>query len=196
MNPEAMLAVADAEPDAALRRLWLVAAVEAVSGVPVCLVGGAAVDLHTGSYKPTDVDLVGPIGRSERARLVAFGFTETGGRRVRWGFSDGTSELIEFPERHLDGSAVRIDLSGGVVVRVISLESLMVDRINQATDGTDVTFDEAVHLAVAAAEIDWAQVRADLDERPESQYLGAHSMARRIALAAKLDHVAKRHFPA
>lgn len=48
---------ADAETDPVLRGLWLVSAIDAIVERPVFLVGGTAVDLHTGGYEPT-------VGRS------------------------------------------------------------------------------------------------------------------------------------
>jgi len=140
---------ADREPDPALRRLWLVAAIDAIIPRPIFLVGGAAVDLHTGRYQPTDVDLVGVVTTEDRSELVDAGFVESGGRHLRWDYPDGTSELVEFPGSKLDGTSERIQLSDTVTVNVISVESLVVDRITQATDGSIVTFDEAVRRSSA-----------------------------------------------
>ena len=54
-----------------------------------------------------------------------------------------------------------IDIVDGVVVRVISVNDLMMDRFVQATDGTLVTWDEALTLAIAAQDrIDWTLIES------------------------------------
>src|SRR3972149_1090634 len=42
------------------------------------LVGGAAADLYTGSYRPTDIDLVGHWQDGYQERLAVLGFTRSG----------------------------------------------------------------------------------------------------------------------
>lgn len=191
----AELTTADSEADPSLRRLWLVAAIDAIVARPVFLVGGAAVDLHTGGYQPTDVDLVGVVTAQDRIALVDAGFVETGGRHLRWDYPDGKSELVEFPESTLDGSFERIQLSEEVLVNVITVESLVVDRIVQATDGTGVTFDEALRLIVATADrVDWSGVAADIRARPDTPYLGSMDRAYELLLAAGLLRIATAHF--
>jgi hypothetical protein len=194
----AELTTADSEADPSLRRLWLVAAIDAIVARPVFLVGGAAVDLHTGGYQPTDVDLVGVVTAQDRIALVDAGFVETGGRHLRWDYPDGKSELVEFPESTLDGSFERIQLSDEVLVSVITVESLVVDRIVQATDGTDVTFDEALRLIVATADradrVDWLGVAADIKARPDTPYLGSMDKAYELLLAAGLPGIGTAHF--
>lgn len=191
----AELTTADSEADPSLRRLWLVAAIDAIVARPVFLVGGAAVDLHTGGYQPTDVDLVGVVTAQDRIALVDAGFVETGGRHLRWDYPDGKSELVEFPESTLDGSFERIQLSDEVLVNVITVESLVVDRIVQATDGTGVTFDEALRLIVATADrVDWSGVAADIRARPDTPYLGSMDRAYELLLAAGLLRIATAHF--
>jgi len=186
---------ANTEPDPVLRRLWLVSGIDAIVERPVFLVGGAAVDLHTGGYQPTDVDIVGVVTADDRMALVDAGFIKTGGRHLRWDYPDGTSELVEFPESTLDGNYERIEISTDVVINVIDVESLVVDRITQATDGTGVTFDEALRLIVAAAErVDWSIVAAALRRRPDSPYLGSVDKARELLLAAKMPEIAAAHF--
>ena len=186
---------ADGEPDPALRRLWIVAAIDAIVPRPIFLVGGAAVDLHTGRYQPTDVDLVGVVTAEDRSALVDAGFVESGGRHLRWDYPDGTSELVEFPGSTLNGTSERIQLSDTVMVNVISVESLVVDRITQATDGTIVTFDEAVRLIVATADrIDWVAVVAEIDASPQTSYLGSTGKAHELLVTAGLEEVAAEHF--
>lgn len=46
-------------------------------------------DLHTGGYQPTDVDIVGVVIADDRLALVDAGFVETGGRHLRWDYPDG-----------------------------------------------------------------------------------------------------------
>ncbi|VAW09315.1 hypothetical protein MNBD_ACTINO02-1877, partial [hydrothermal vent metagenome] len=86
------LVAANQEADPTIRRLWLVAAIQAIVARPVFLVGGAAVDLHTGSYRPTDVDIVGVVSGTDLTALVEAGFVDLGGRHLKWIYSDGTAE--------------------------------------------------------------------------------------------------------
>jgi hypothetical protein len=191
----AELISADGEPDRSLRRLWLVAAIDAIVVRPVFLVGGAAVDLHTGRYQPTDVDIVGVVTAGDRGALVDAGFVETGGRHLRWDYPDGTSEFVEFPASNLEGSFERIRLSNTVTMSVITVESLVVDRIVQATDGTIVTFDEAQRLIVAAADrVDWPAVAAEISASPETPYLGSTDKAHELLIACGLRETASAYF--
>lgn len=186
---------ADGELDLSLRRLWLVAAIDAIVARPIFLVGGAAVDLHTGRYQPTDVDLVGVVTAEDRSALVDAGFVESGGRHLRWDYPDGTSELVEFPGSTLDGTSERIQLSDTVMVNVISLDSLVVDRVTQATDGSIVTFDEAVRLIVATADrVDWSSVAAEIKRNPAAPYLGSMDKAHELLLASDLPETATAYF--
>jgi hypothetical protein len=186
---------ADGESDRSLRRLWLVAAIDAIVPRPVFLVGGAAVDLHTGRYQPTDVDLVGVVTAEDRSALVAAGFVETGGRHLQWDYPDGTNELVEFPGSTLDGSFEQIQLSDTVRMNVISIQSLVVDRIVQATDGTIVTFDDALRLIVATADrVDWSAVAAEIVLSPETPYLGSIGKASELLVAAGFPEIAAAHF--
>jgi hypothetical protein len=186
---------ADSESDPSLRRLWLVAAIDAIVPRPMFLVGGAAVDLHTGRYEPTDVDIVGVVTTEDVSALVDAGFVDESGRHLRWNYPDGTSEFVEFPGSTLKGSFERIRLSDTVTVNVISVESLVVDRITQATDGTTVTFDEAVRLIVATADrVDWVAVVAEIDANPQTSYVGSTGKAHELLVAAGLEEVAAEHF--
>lgn len=186
---------ADGESDPTRRRLWLVAAIGAIVERPIFLVGGSAVDLHTGSYRPTDIDLVGVVSRRDREALVAAGFVDRGGRHLRWEYSNGDVELVEFPESVLDGDFERIRLSDTVAVNVITAESLVVDRIHQATDGSTATFDGAIQLIIAVAHrVDWAMIAADLRGRPEAGYLGSVEKARELLAVAGLSELRDMHF--
>ncbi|NOX23616.1 MAG: hypothetical protein GXP36_11085 [Actinobacteria bacterium] len=191
----AELAAANRESNKTVRRLWLVAAIQAIVARPVFLVGGAAVDLHTGSYRPTDVDIVGVVTTEEMADLLLAGFTDLAGRHLRWDYSDGSMELIEFPDTVLDGHFEQVRLGDDVVVNVISVESLVVDRIHQATDGSLVTYEEAVRLVAAVAHrVDWEAVAADLEGRPEAVYLRSMEWAYKILTASGREDLGTNHF--
>ena len=130
------------------------------------LVGGAAAELHTGWYRPTDIDLVGHRKSDQARSLGELGFKKD---RRHWLFSfdDGETLAIEVPGDRLGDFVTEpplvIDLAPGELA-VISLNDLMMDRLLQATGGEPVTFDEAVRLGVAAYErIDWQK----LEERAE-----------------------------
>lgn len=181
--------------DATTRRLWLLCAIELIVDRSLTLVGGAAVDVHTGSYRPTDVDIVGVVGANEREALIEAGFEETGGRHLKWTPTEGDPVWIEFPESHLDGTYITVNLADTYAVRVISLESLVIDRMVQATDGTDVTFDEAVRLVAATDDVDWDVVVADIALRRDTAYLKLHDMIRRVLAAAGRRDLANHHFP-
>ncbi len=159
------------------------------------LVGGAAVDWHTGAYLPTDVDIVGLIDDAAKGSLVEAGFIENG-RHFRWVYPDETFDDVEFPESTLDGNFEQIVLSADVSVNVITIESLIIDRIHQATDASVVTFDEAVRLVVATSgEADWEAIATDLTSRPDSKFLGIASTAHRVLSAAGDVLIADELFP-
>lgn len=127
------------------------------------LVGGTAVELHTGSYRPTDIDLVGDPRPGSDATLVGLGFARNG-RHWLFTFNDGETLAIEVPGDRLDDYAREaprpIDPALGRLA-VIGLNDLMMDRLLQATGGERVTTEEAVRLAVAAYErIDWEGLSA------------------------------------
>jgi hypothetical protein len=137
----------------------------------VVLIGGAAHNLYTGDYRPTDIDLAAPdVGRAEFELLGAAGFLDRGpGHRhieLRLGEPE-FPDLIEFPT-DLDGieSTDTIASTDVVSVEVISLPDLIVDRLIQATDGTSLTFDDAVALLVATyGDIDWQMVAQLVEHR-------------------------------
>lgn len=138
---------------------------EAALEAPV-LVGGTAVELHTGAYRPTDIDLVGYLKPDSGAILAELGF-EREGRHWLLTFADGETLAIEVPGDRLDDYALEapllIDLAPGRLA-VISLNDLMMDRLLQATGGEPVTMEEAVRLATAAYErIDWETLSTRAD---------------------------------
>ena len=161
------LEAAEQADDPSVRRLWLVAAIEAIISRSVVIVGGAAVDFHTGGYQATDVDLVGVVSKADRQALIDAGFEIVGSRYLSWSFRTGNPQLVEFPDGVLDGTLIQVVLDSGVAVNVISLESLVIDRLEQATDKTLVTFEEAVRLVAATGDrIDWSLVAGAISQRP------------------------------
>ncbi len=159
MHPLLRKAV-DAPADSVERHLLVVAAVEAILGRDVVLVGGAAVNVVTGTYLPTDIDLVASVTTEDREQLVDSGFewAGVGHRHLSLTMPDGEVILVEFPDAHLDAALPpeRIEIQPGISISIISLDDLMMDRLKQTTDGTSVTLDAAVALASAAyASIDW-----------------------------------------
>lgn len=140
------------------RKLLLAAGFSEVALEDAVLVGGTAVELHTGSYRPTDIDLVGRRRAGAAQQLEDLGFRKSG-RHWIFEFDDGETLAIEVPDSHLGDFAVEpaqmIDLDPGRIA-VIALDDLMMDRLLQATGGEPVTMAEAVRLATAAYErIDW-----------------------------------------
>jgi len=156
------------------------------------LVGGTAVELHTGSYRPTDIDLVGYTRSGSDAILVELGFVRDG-RHWLLTFSDGETLAIEVPGERLDDYALEvpraIDLEPGQLA-VISLNDLMMDRLLQATGGELVTMDEAVRLATAAYErIDWENLSARSDTASRDGTLVGAELP---AVLASVRHAARR----
>lgn len=167
---------ADAPADSVARQLLVVAAVEAILDRSVVLVGGAAVNVVTGTYYPTDLDLVASANTADRKRLVAGGFewAGVGHRHLSITMPDGEVILVEFPDSELDAvfPPERIEIEPGVSVSIISLNDLVMDRLRQATDGTPVTFEAAIDLAAAAyASIDW-DWQEKRSESPELKAIG------------------------
>lgn len=141
------------------RKLLVAAAFGRVALENAVVVGGMAVELHTQSYRPTDIDLVGHRKASHTRALDELGFVKEG-RHWLCSFEDGETLALEVPGDRLHDFAVEppliVSLNPGEMA-VISLNDLMMDRLLQATGGEPVTFDEALQLAVAAyQDIDWA----------------------------------------
>lgn len=161
---------AESETDEIRRSLWLAKAADwGIAGNAV-LVGGAAVNLHTGSYRPTDVDLCAFLDENDRKALEELGFRHLGGDHFEYDFADHERWLLEFPDRVVDGQISRIALDEQEILDVIRLESLIVDRVLQATDQTGTTFDEAVRLCVAVFEkTDWDWVDREVGRRDSAE---------------------------
>jgi hypothetical protein len=134
------------------RKLLVAAAFSRVALEDAVVVGGVAVELHTHSYRPTDIDVVGYRKRGHSRSLSELGFQKEG-RHWLYSFDDGETLAVEVPSDRLDDFAVEppltVSLNPGEVA-VIALNDLMMDRLLQATGGEPVTYDEAVRLAVAA----------------------------------------------
>lgn len=161
MKASELIALAlQASPDSAERVLLAAAAFDTAVRAPLVLAGGAAQMIHTGRPRLTDIDMVGPVDSRDKAALSESGFVRDG---RHWVCGAGTDEVaIEVPSETLFGEdppeLVEVE---GVIVRVISINDLMMDRLVQATDGTPVTWEEALALAVAAQDrIDWSLVKS------------------------------------
>lgn len=178
----ALEAAQSADKNAILRSLWLAKAADyGIKGRAV-LVGGTAVNLHTGSYRPTDIDMCALLDASDRQALVELGFTISQGDHFEYRFADGELWLLEFPDSQVDGDIDLIALSSEDQLAVIRQESLIVDRLLQATDGTEITFQEAVRLcAVVYSSTNWSWVEGEIGRRD--------SLEPRLQLAATYARV-------
>lgn len=147
------------------RSVWLAKAADHAISRDAVLVGGAAVNLHTAVYKPTDIDLCAYLDEEDRTELDRLGFKHLQGDHFIYTFRDGEKWPVEFPDSVVDGDVMHVSLDVGEVLTVISTESLVLDRIRQATDRTDVTFDEAVRLCRAVKETaDWTLIEGRVNE--------------------------------
>lgn len=155
---ELFAAALAAPPDSAERILYATAGFNALVEGEVVLVGGAAQVTHTGISRLTDIDVTASISEADAARLGAAGFVRDG---RHWVLEDDAGLLaIEVPAERSFGvePPERITVADRVV-SVIAVNDLMMDRLIQATDGTPVTNDEALQLAVAAYDrIDWQTI--------------------------------------
>lgn len=161
MKASELLALARRKRSHSTERVLLAAAAfDTAVRAPLVLVGGAAQMIHSGYERQTDIDMVGPIDARDRAALDRLGFTRDG---RHWVSGTGDEEIaVEVPAERLYGEdtpePVEVE---GVVVRIISVNDLMMDRLIQATDGTSVTWDEALALAVAARDrVDWTAIES------------------------------------
>jgi hypothetical protein len=174
----------EASPGSTERKLLTAAAYgKAALEAPV-LVGGTAVELHTGAYRPTDIDLVGYTKPGANGILAGLGF-ERKGRHWLFTFADGETLAVEVPADRLDDYATKaplvIDLAPGELA-VITLDDLMMDRLLQATGGEPVTMNEAVRLATAAYErIDWDDLSARSDRAAQDNTLAGAELPRVLA---------------
>lgn len=154
------------------RSLWLAKAADHAISDRAVLVGGTAVNLHTGMYNPTDVDLCAYLDEADRHALTQLGFENIQGDHFRYSFGGGQVMLLEFPDARVDGGVMQVALDDDEALLVIDRESLVVDRVEQATDRTQVTFDEAVRYCFAVADqVDWPQVETEIHRRDQANPL-------------------------
>lgn len=192
-TPDGLLRrAAEASPGSVERKLLTAAAFGGAGLEDAVLVGGTAVELHTGSYRPTDIDLVGYPKAGADSRLTELGFVRDG-RHWLFRFADGETLAIEVPGERLFEYATddpqEIDLGPGRLA-VISLDDLMMDRLLQATGGEAVTMDEAVRLATAAYErIDWEDLTDRADAAARSGTLAGTALP---AVVASVRRTARR----
>ena len=135
------------------------AAFDSLTESPLVLVGGGAQVLDTGIERLTDID--GWITPTDNATLISAGFTREGRHLVYGAWSPEV--LVEVPDTTLLGhdEPLNLQTASGVVVRVISVDDLMLDRLMQATDRTLVTWEEARSLGIAAKDcIRWEVLQA------------------------------------
>lgn len=160
MDPSELLTRAlRAAPDSAERILYATAGFSALVDGVIVLVGGGAQVTHTGIGRLTDIDVTGALTEADVERILGAGFTREGRHWVL--DHDGAAIAIEVPATAFTGlePPELIDVEG-TRIAVISVNDLMMDRLVQATDGTPVTHEEALQLAVAAHDrIDWESLR-------------------------------------
>ncbi len=171
MSPAELLARAlDADPDSAERILFVVAAFDGLTDGPMILVGGGAQVTHTGVGRLTDIDLVGHLSAADEASIAGAGFARVG---RHWVYESDSATIAVEVRRHADGEETPelVDVEG-TIVRIISLNDLMMDRLTQATDGTITTWEEARMLATAAGDrIGWASLEERCERRARTDAL-------------------------
>ena len=74
----------------------MTAAVSVAVGAEYVLVGGSAVNAHTGAYRPTDLDLVGPLGPAVDLAVGRLGFARRGRYLVLE--SEGQEIVLDLPD--------------------------------------------------------------------------------------------------
>lgn len=192
MRAADLLALALAEPaDSPARALFVTAAVSMAAGTRYVLVGGSAVNVYTGAYRPTDLDLVGPLGPALERAAISLGFARRGRYLVLE--SAGREIVLDLPDDSLFDLAAdppeEVEVAAGVTAAVLSATDLMMDRTLQATDGTVVTMQEALTLAVGAyPRIDWAALERRAlaaSSRGSQTYAALPATLRRIRALAR-----------
>lgn len=141
--------------------LYTAAAFDALVESRLVLVGGAAQVVYTKEHRPTDIDMVGPITPRDERVLAEAGFAREG-RYWTYDWSDTEGFMVEVPGSALWEGETAVEINvGGHPLGVVSLEDLVLDRLTQATDGTQVTWDDALSLSVATWDrVDWDKVRS------------------------------------
>ncbi|MDE0601402.1 MAG: hypothetical protein OXI56_06355 [bacterium] len=117
--------------------------------------------VYTKEHRPTDIDMVGPITPRDERVLAEAGFAREG-RYWTYDWSDTEGFMVEVPGSALWEGETAVEINvGGHPLGVVSLEDLVLDRLTQATDGTQVTWDDALSLSVATWDrVDWDKVRS------------------------------------
>ena len=173
-TPRQLLEQAQASPPGSPEWiLYTAAAFDAIVEHPMILVGGGAQVIYTQQPRPTDVDLVGQITPNDLQALADAGF-ERHGRH--WLHAWKQDEMfVEVPATTLIGQdPPRLVDVAGHLLQIISVEDLMMDRLVQATDRTDTTWNEAIELAEATYKrVNWDTIRSRcMTKRTED--LGLH----------------------
>jgi hypothetical protein len=118
-------------PDSTLKIVkfveWLVQFYPNPDRVPI-LVGGAAVSLYTdGMYNTIDIDFVGYLNTDAENAMLKAGFTKEGKDWV----NDNYDLSVEFPSGRLGPTEKSIIKEfKGVPIKIISIEDLIIDRLN------------------------------------------------------------------
>lgn len=130
-------------------------------GIRPILVGGTAVELYTaGAYATADMDLVVADRSCAAQALAEMGFQPHG----RHWFHPGWEIAVEVPDTELAGDYHRLlelELSDGSVVFCISIEDLLIDRLNAAVhwrSAEDRRWAKEL-LREHAARVDWGYLR-------------------------------------
>ncbi len=154
------------EPGSPQWILYAAAAFDSIVEHPQTLVGGGAQVFYTQQSRPTDIDMVGRVTTRDMGFLAAAGF-EKKGRHWYYGWEHENGVLVEVPSEESYGvDTPNIVFVSEYPLQVISLNDLMMDRLVQATDNTDVTWDEAVHLAKGTGgRVDWDLIRVRCAEQ-------------------------------
>lgn len=118
------------------RSVWLAIAADYAIRRTAILVGGAAANLYTGSYRPTDVDLCAYLDHEDRQSMSDVGFVQLQDDHFAYTFGDGERWLLEFPDSQVDGDVQSLQLDPDNQMTVITLESLIVERIGQKSNLT------------------------------------------------------------
>ena len=156
----AALGVAEREPEHWKRLLLVAAAVAAaLEPDPAYVVGGMVVESYTqGSYMTRDIDFASALLREQIApRIEPLGFERL--PSGSW-IHPRLRVVLDFPGR-LDpeemSRLVTVDLGGGVSIRILSLEDILLDRLQAAVHWGDLASEEWVRhmLAAHADRIDW-----------------------------------------
>jgi hypothetical protein len=168
----AALVRAEHESDEIDRSIWLAKAADYAIRDRGVLVGGVPVNLHTRMYHPTDIDMCAFLDETDRRALEELDFESIQGNHFRYTFEDGQVMLLDFPSTRVDGGVMQVALGDGEPLIVIDRESLVVDRVEQATDCSEVTFDEAVRYSYAVAgRVDWSRVETEIKKRDQANPL-------------------------